>query len=169
MRNTNNPSCIFCTVTAAKPNLSTVIKLFCSGSGYHSHSFIIQIRLPETDGSLLSAYQSADPKHSITERIYHTHSGSSSASKCSAHIYAAQTLHATKPVEKKYLSQEEILLQCRNSRSPSRDASPVRPPPPILSLVHTAVPAAGLAECRRAAQAGEAGSERSHLSQMNSG
>lgn len=101
MRNINNPSCIVsCSVTAAKPNLSTVIKLFSSGSGYHSHSFIIQIRLPETDGSLLSAYQSADPKHSITERIYHTHSGSSSASKCSAHIYAAQTPHATKPVEK---------------------------------------------------------------------
>lgn len=102
-------TCIDCSVTAAPSAefyLSIHKKLSPSGSDYHSHSFIIQIRLQENDSSLLPAHQSADPKaeqHGITdtESAYHTH-----FSSFSAHIYAAQTPHAARTV-KKYLCYKQ--------------------------------------------------------------
>lgn len=94
------------------------------------------MRLPETDSSLLPVHQSADPKQSSTAsqtlRAYITPTSAHSLpTYAGAHIYAAQTPHATETVKNTSApsSRGKILLRCRNSRSPSRDASPIRPPP----------------------------------------
>lgn len=147
VRNLNNPFWLVFSITSQQQqqlNLTcqSTWKVSSCSSDYHSHSFIIQMRLPETDSSLLPVHQSADPKQSSTasqtQRAYITPTSAHSLpTYAGAHIYAAQTPHATETVKNTSApsSRGKILLRCRNSRSPSRDASPIRPPP--ISQVHT--------------------------------
>lgn len=126
VRNTNNPprTCVLWSVTAAECNLSIHIKKKNSSAPAPTTTPTLSSFRWGYGGMTAPSCLHISrriPSRSITqhgERIQHPLQ--------LIHCLKMQTPHATKQKKK---TPKKPLLQCRNSRSPSRDVSPSRPPP----------------------------------------